>query len=113
MACFVFITQTPPLDKFSLSEGHVAALFLIGVLVFITLQVTNVRYPKPTKRMALFIPSVILVLLFVLLGARAAMHVAIALLALGVLYIVLGPLFVRTVSHHKTRRDALRDDTQA
>jgi CDP-diacylglycerol--serine O-phosphatidyltransferase len=109
VACFVFITQTPPLDTFSLSEGHVAALFLAGVLVFITLQVTNLRYPKPTKRMALFIPCVILVALFVFLGARAAMHVAILLLSLGVMYIVLGPLFVKTVTVHKERRDARRD----
>ena len=38
---------------------------------------------------------------------------AIVMLALGVLYIILGPLFVRTVTHHKTRRDSRRDDTQA
>ncbi len=56
VSLFVLISLTPPRDQFSLDHGPVATLFLLGVLVFITLQVTNLRYPKPTKRAWLLAP---------------------------------------------------------
>jgi len=34
VALFVFISLTPPRDQFSLREGPVAALFLLGIIVF-------------------------------------------------------------------------------
>lgn len=106
VALFVFITQTPPLDKFSLNTGYVSALFLIGILVFVVLQISTLRYPKPTKKMALFIPCVILVLLFVFLGRnmeKPAMYIAILMLIMGVGYVALGPLFVKTMSYQKNK----------
>ena len=110
VALFVYITQTPPLDKFSLNTGHVSALFLLGVLAFTILQVTNLHYPKPTKKMIIFIPSAILVFLFVFLGgnmSKIAMYIAVLLLILGIGYAVLGPLFVKTMDIHnkKTNND--------
>ena len=88
---------------FSLQSGWFATLFLIGILVFIVLQVSNVRFPKPTKKTALFVPCVILVALFVALQNRLAVYVAVAMLILGLMYVVLGPMFVKSTEIRKSR----------
>jgi len=106
VSLFVFISVTPPRDVFSLDQGPVAVLFLVGVLIFIVLQVTNLRYPKPSKKAALFIPCVVLVTLMVCLGDRLAVKVAVLLILLGAVYVFAGPLFVRGMAVHKARREA-------
>ena len=80
---------------FSLQSGWFATLFLIGILVFIVLQVSNVRFPKPTKKTALFIPCVVLVALFVALNNRLAVYVAVTMLVLGLLYVIFGPFIYK------------------
>ena len=116
VALFVFITQTPPLDKFNLNSGYVSILFLIGIFSFVILQISNLRYPKPTKKMAIFIPCVVLVFLFVFLGKnmeKPAMYIAILLLLMGLGYITLGPLFVKTMDYHKNKvRNNLNDGSE-
>ena len=109
VALLVFISQSPPLDRFSLSQGPVAGLFLVGIFAFVVLQVTNLRYPKPTKKAALFIPMVILFVLLLYLGLvmpRMAVRVAVFMLILGVIYVFIGPMFVKGIAAHKARRDA-------
>ena len=106
VALFVFVSLSPPREKFSLSHGPVAVLFLVGILVFLVLQVTNLRYPKPTKRAWLFIPCVVLVALLWLLAPGAAVRVAVIMMMLGILYVMVGPLFIRSVAAHKARREA-------
>ena len=112
VALFVFISQVPPRegsvnsDVFSLHHGWFATLFLTGIVSFIVLQVTNVRYPKPTKRMSLFVLCVVLVTLLLCLRARLALHVAVIMLVLGLAYIVFGPLFMKGVAVHRARRDS-------
>ncbi len=110
VSVLVYISQVPPArnvseDVFSLQSGWFAALFLIGILVFIILQVSNVRFPKPTKKTALFIPCVILVSLFVALRNQSAVYVAILMLILGLLYVVIGPMFVKGAEIRKSRLD--------
>ncbi len=110
VAVLVYISQVPPsrnvaTDVFSLQSGWFAALFLVGIVIFISLQVSNVRFPKPTKKTALFIPCVILVSLFVYLKNQSSVYVAVLMLILGLLYVVLGPLFVKGVEIHRARRD--------
>ena len=106
VALFVFITLSPPRNSFTLSEGPVAVLFLAGILVFIILQVTQFRYPKPTKKVALFIPCVVMVLLLLVLNQTWAMRVAKLMMVLGVLYVVIGPWFVKGVEVHRARKNA-------
>ena len=106
VALFVFISQTVPERRFSLEHGPAAMMFLSGILVFIVLQLTNVRYPKPSKKAVMFIPCVILVALFVLLDHRTGVRVALVMLALGLPYIFLGPLLVKGVAVHKARKEA-------
>ncbi len=110
VALFVFISQIPPNDQlgrdpFSLQHGWFATLFLVGILVFISLQVSNVRYPKPTKKAVLFIPCVILVFLFVLLPKQYSMWVAVAMLVLGLAYAIFGPMYVKGAEMHQARRE--------
>lgn len=112
VAVLVYISQVPPsknvaADVFSLQSGWFAALFLVGILIFISLQVSNVRFPKPTKKTALFIPCVVLVSLFVYLKNQSSVYVAVLMLILGLLYVVFGPLFVKGVEIHRARRDGM------
>jgi CDP-diacylglycerol--serine O-phosphatidyltransferase len=109
VALLVFISQAPPHDRFSLSEGPVAALFLLGIFAFITLQVTNLRYPKPTKKAVLFIPMIVLVALLIGLGwlnPSLGVRVAVVMIVLGIGYVIIGPMFVLGYEAHKARRDA-------
>jgi CDP-diacylglycerol--serine O-phosphatidyltransferase len=105
VALFIFVTLVPPRDRL---EGRLGVLFLVGVFVFIVLQVTNLRYPKPTKKAVLFIPCIVLVtLLWVLSGhGKAAVWVAIIMIALGLIYVGIGPLFVKGIAAHKARKEA-------
>lgn len=107
VALYVFITLTPPRNEFDLNSGPAAILFLVGVIVFIVLQVTSFRYPKPTKQTSLFSLCVVLVALLLVMGwlhLRPAAHIAIVMLMLGVCYVVFGPLFVRGMQAHSARR---------
>jgi CDP-diacylglycerol--serine O-phosphatidyltransferase len=113
VALFVFISQSePPVfahrgrsgEEVSwLTEGPVAAIFLIGILAFIFLQVSNVRYPKPSKKAALFIPSALLVLLLFLPGVKIGsytsdVYAAAVMILLGIAYIVLGPVYMKRMT---------------
>lgn len=115
VSLFVFVTQTWYKDRSHLSEGPVALIFLAGVLIFIILQVTNLRYPKPTKKAALFIPCVILVGLFYFLRPEYAVYIAIFMLIMGLIYAFIGPMFVKGMAIHKARkeaREAMNNDDQ-
>ncbi len=109
VALFVFISQVKPSQKvaediFSLQSGWFATVFLVGILTFISLQVSNVRYPKPTKKAALFIPCVILVFLFVLLPKEYSIWIAVTMLMLGLAYAIFGPMYVKGVAIHQARK---------
>jgi hypothetical protein len=90
----------------------VATLFLAGVFLFIVLQVTNLRYPKPTKKVWMFLPCVVLVALLFVPGDRLSVRVAITMIVLGVIYIVIGPLFVKGVAVHKARKEQRQHDDE-
>ncbi len=96
VALFVFLSETPEFgDFFRLGQGTVGVFFLIGVLIMITLQVSNVRYPKPSKLMIVFIPCVVLVALLFYPSKGVASIAALVMLSLGLIYVVCGPLFVK------------------
>ncbi len=96
VALFVFLSETPQFGAFfRLSEGPIGAFFLIGVIVMISLQVSNVRYPKPSKIMAVFIPCIVLVGLLFYPSKTVSSKAALLMLGLGVIYLIFGPLFVK------------------
>jgi CDP-diacylglycerol--serine O-phosphatidyltransferase len=111
VALFVFISLAPPHDEFTLNQGPVAILFLTGVLVFIVLQVTNLRYPKPTKNAVMFALCMTLVALLWVLHVhegteRLAARLATVMIVLGLTYVIVGPLFVKGLAFHKARKEA-------
>lgn len=96
VALFVFLSETPESGAFfRLSQGPVGVFFLIGVIIMITLQVSNVRYPKPSKMMIVFVPCVVLVALLFCRKNGVAPIAALIMLALGLTYVVFGPLFIQ------------------
>jgi CDP-diacylglycerol--serine O-phosphatidyltransferase len=111
VALFVFISRTPPRDGatrdlFSLEQGWFAVIFLVGIVVFITLQVTHFQYPKPTKKAFLFIPCIVLVALLWILSPRMGARVAAVMICLGMIYVVVGPMFSKRISDHRARKEA-------
>jgi CDP-diacylglycerol---serine O-phosphatidyltransferase len=109
VALFVFISQTPPrkgtaVDYFNLQHGWFATLFLVGIIGFIFLQITNLRYPKPTKKLFLFLPCIALVILFWTLKPIMAARLAIAMIVLGLGYVFLGPLFFKKKEQWKEQK---------
>lgn len=106
VAMLVFVSQSTPFERFSLSQGPVAMLFLLGVVSFIILQVSNVRYPKPTKHPALFVPMVIMVcVLFV--PHKIAVYAAAFMVIMVLSYIVFGPFYML----HALRRARMNGGT--
>lgn len=105
VAMFVYVSQSPPKENFSLTHGLVATLFLVGVILFTVLQVTNFRYPKPTKKAVLFIPCVILVALLFWPVKKVSVAAATIMLVLGAVYIFVGPLFVKGMDARKARHN--------
>lgn len=95
VAIFVFLEETKALGGiFQLDQGPVALVFLAGVIIMISLQVSNIRYPKPTKSLGIFVPCVALVVMLFLSDMRLAPAAALILLVLGVIYVAFGPIFV-------------------
>lgn len=92
IALFVFLSYHR-LGAVSAGAGPSGLLFVVGVVVLISLQVSNVRYSKPTKNPALFVPCVLLVLLFSMRFPYVTVPAAVILLVIGFCYVVLGPLF--------------------
>ena len=110
VSMFVFISKTPPMpgtveDAFSLQQGWFATLFLMGALLFISLQVSNFHYPKPTKRPLLFAPCIVLVALLFVPVRWLSLSAATTSIILGVLYVVLGPILVRGAEAHKAWKE--------
>ncbi|MBI3986189.1 MAG: CDP-alcohol phosphatidyltransferase family protein [Lentisphaerae bacterium] len=101
VAMFVMLSENSRVGpRFSLNQGPIAFIFLAGVTIMILLQVSNVRYPKPTKTMFAFIPCVLLVAMLFYPpkspGSDGVRRIAeLIMIVLGVLYVVLGPLFVK------------------
>ncbi|MGI6783286.1 MAG: CDP-alcohol phosphatidyltransferase family protein [Aminivibrio sp.] len=74
-----------------LVTGPAAFAFQIPILVMIALQLSNLRYPKPSNKPRYFAPAVLAVLLLWVLSETIAAWIAI-LLALGCLgYVLSGP----------------------
>lgn len=81
-------------EWFALDHGAVAALFWSTTLVMLILQVSRVRYAKPTKNPIMFIPfSILMILLFA--KSHLAAAAALTLCAYGFWYAFIHPFFYR------------------
>ena len=63
-------------------------------MVLIVLQVSHIRYPKPTKHPVIFIPFSLL-MVFLFSHTRLAVAAALTLCAYGFLYAFISPIFHR------------------
>ncbi len=110
VALFIYVTLAPPHDRL---EGWLAILFLFGIVVFIVLQLTNLRYPKPTKKASLFILCIVFVATLWGLSIHNPLYaarLAILMMALGLIYVMIGPMFVKGVEARRARKE-LRENT--
>jgi CDP-diacylglycerol--serine O-phosphatidyltransferase len=110
VAVFVLLNQVSG-GRFALDHGWVATGFLLGIMMFITLQVTNVRYPKPTKNAFIFIPCILMVAGLFAPNRTIAAYSAITIILLGLAYIFIGPLFVKGVERRRARNEVKLNGT--
>lgn len=97
IATFVIATQSGQLDEawFVLHHGPLAAFFWISTLLMLLLQVSIIRYSKPTKHPAIFIPFTLLIILL-FSNSPLVLPAALLILAYGFYFAFLSPLYVKT-----------------
>jgi CDP-diacylglycerol--serine O-phosphatidyltransferase len=96
IALFVFVTQSGLLreDIFTLQGGPLAALVWTISLVMLVLQVSTIRYAKPTKAPLFFFAGLAMVLML-FLQAEIALVSALAMCAYGLFYAFVSPFLPR------------------
>lgn len=96
VSMFVFATQSGLVheDLFNLSSGPLAALVWTVSVAMLLLQVSKVRYSKPTKA-PLFFAGGIAMVLMLFLKAEVAMVSSLAICAYGVFYAFISPFMPR------------------
>ena len=78
---------------FSLTSGPLAAGFWCGLLAMLVLQVSKIRYAKPTKNPKVFVPCLaLLVMLFI---PSVAIYSVLVIFAYGIWYAFISPFFFR------------------
>lgn len=98
VSILVYISQSEPLNSLSLNQGGMALVFLLGVLLFIVLQVSNIRYPKPTTHAAIFVPGVLLVTFLFLPWNKLVVVSAWTILVLDLVYVIAGPFYMQRIA---------------
>lgn len=96
VALWVFITQSEIVNQslYSVTSGWMAAMIWSVSTAFVILQMSHLRYPKPTKDMLFFLPSVLLVLLL-FTEMHTAVASALAMCGYGLFYGLLTPFLPR------------------
>ncbi|MBN1268464.1 MAG: CDP-diacylglycerol--serine O-phosphatidyltransferase [Kiritimatiellae bacterium] len=96
IALFTFVTESGLVDEtwISLRSGPLAVFVWICVLVFTVLQVSHIRYAKPTKDPVAMIPCAVLILLL-FLKVQIAVASALTMCAYGFVYAFVSPFFRR------------------
>ena len=95
----------------SLREGPVAAGFWVATLLMLVLQVSRIRYSKPTKNPKVLIPFMaFIVMLFI---SPVAIYSAMMIFAYGVWFAFVSPFFFRRFLAHLPPADELEVVAQA
>ena len=93
-ALLTLMSQIQP-EKFSFNR-FVGTFFAATLLICLFLQVSNARYPKPTKNPVYFSFCAILILPLLLPDFGLVMPAAYVLSALGFVYVLLGPFSMKS-----------------
>ena len=92
IALAAFAAQVMYPESHILVTGPVSVVFQLFIIVMISLQLSNLRYPKPSNKVKYFAPAAFLVLLLWILSETYAAWIA-AILVLGcLLYVLTGPI---------------------
>lgn len=116
VAMFVFITQSGLLreDIFTLAGGPLAAMVWTISSVLLVLQISTLRYAKPTKAPLFFFAGIAMVLML-FLQAEIALVSALAMCAYGLFYAFISPFlprhdaFVEKAATDPAEEDAAED----
>jgi CDP-diacylglycerol---serine O-phosphatidyltransferase len=94
LSMFIFVAESGLFDteRYVLQAGPMATLVWTCTVLFLILQVSNIRYPKPTKALIGFIPC-ILIVTFLFLKMQVAVAAALTILASCFIYAFITPLF--------------------
>jgi len=94
MAMFVILTESPMLDDvaFPLQQTQLASLMWVCAIAFLLLQVSNVRYAKPTKEMIGL--GLLVLFMLILVFGRPELTFCLASCAALLLFAFAGPLYV-------------------
>jgi CDP-diacylglycerol---serine O-phosphatidyltransferase len=88
VALSVFVTQILFPGEPILTQGPFAVFFQACILLFITLQVSSVRYPKPEKNLVLFFTMISIGTLLWILQPLLAVRVALLFILLGLAFVL-------------------------
>lgn len=91
IALGAFAAQVLFPEKQLLVTGYSAALFQAMILIMISLQLSNLRYPKPSNKVRYFAPAALVIILLCILSDVYAAWIAAPLLAGCFVYVLTGP----------------------
>ena len=101
LASYLIALESPWASRvplLSLREGPVAAGFWVATLLMLVLQVSRIRYSKPTKNPKVLIPFMVcVVMLFI---PAVAIYSAAVMFAYGVWFAFISPFFFRRFLAH-------------
>ncbi len=96
IALFIFVTEAGSLDAewFTLHTGPLAAFVWASSMMFTVLQVSHVRYSKPTKD-PIFIAACAAMVVLLFLKVQVALASALTMCSYGFIYGFISPFFRR------------------
>lgn len=98
-AYLIAMERAPGADfPFSLTGGPLAAGFWLALLAMLALQVSHIRYSKPTKNPKVLIPTMVLVVMLFI--PAAAIYSAMLMFIYGIWFAFVSPLFFRRFLSH-------------
>ncbi len=96
LSMFIFVAESGLFntERYVLHRGPMASVVWTCTLLFLILQVSNIRYPKPTKALIGFIPCILFVT-FLFLKMQVAVASALTICASCFIYAFVTPLIPR------------------
>lgn len=92
IALGAFAAQILCPERHLLVTGYSSVVFQAMILIMISLQLSNLRYPKPSNKVRYFAPAALVILLLCVLSDLYAAWIAVALLTGCFVYVLTGPV---------------------
>lgn len=113
VSMFVFVAESGLFntERYVLQSGPMAAVVWTCTALFMILQVSNIRYAKPTKALIGFIPC-ILIVTFLFLKMQVAVAAALTILVSCFIYAFITPLFPKHADLSTILDDSEEEDPE-